>query len=246
MSKGRAEPAGASPERLTIGARRYGAASVRGLPFANLLTRKEQRELARIAETVTYARRQSIFKEGDRADYLFVIEQGVVRVSRDLMEGERHVLAFFRPGDLLGLAEEGRYINSAYTLTAVTLRRMHLRSLHELLLSDSQLQLRFLLKAAHELRMAQRQLIVLTRKPPHQRLATFLLNFMNHREYFSAVENSVYLPMTRDDIADYLAIRPETLARAFARLERDGVIARFSPREIRIRNLSELIHLGTV
>jgi Mn-dependent DtxR family transcriptional regulator len=46
--------------------------------------------------------------------------------------------------------------------------------------------------------------------------------------------------MTRQDIADYLALTPETVTRGLAKLQRDGIIKMRRPREI------ELLEPGTI
>ena len=65
------------------------------------------------------------------------------------------------PGDLFGIAEDGRYVNSAESLTTAAIFRFPLERLRHLLLSEPLLQLHMLTKVAHELRNAQRQIIVL-------------------------------------------------------------------------------------
>ncbi len=57
-----------------------------------------------------------------------------------------------------------------------------------------------------------------------QRIARFLLDMRTRLCMASEVEYELTLPMSREDIANYLAITPETLSRLFAKLERNGLI----------------------
>jgi CRP-like cAMP-binding protein len=50
--------------------------------------------------------------------------------------------------------------------------------------------------------------------------------------------------MNRLDIADYLGTSTETVTRAFARLERDGLVSRLSPRSLRVDDLVGLTRLS--
>lgn len=50
-----------------------------------------------------------------------------------------------------------------------------------MLLREPQLQLHLVLKAAHELRAAQRQIIVLGQQDAYRRLASFLVEFSRHQ-----------------------------------------------------------------
>jgi Mn-dependent DtxR family transcriptional regulator len=49
--------------------------------------------------------------------------------------------------------------------------------------------------------------------------------------------------MSRFDIADYLGTSPESVARAFAKLERDGFLRRASPRSVQFLNADGLARL---
>ena len=88
---------------------------------------------------------------------------GVVRVYHTLRNGERQILAFHWPGDLFGLAEHGKYVNSADTIAPSRVYRFPVSKLERFLLKNSNIQDAFLVKAVHDLRNTQRQLIVMGR-----------------------------------------------------------------------------------
>lgn len=112
-----------------------------------------------------------------------------------------------------------------------------MRELRLLLVKDAQLQLLFLTKAAHELRKAQRQMIVLGQYDPRRRLSSFLMEFLSRNEYYDPDTSIVSLPMSRRHIADYLALTQESVSRALAKMEADGLIRRLTPRIIRLEDL---------
>jgi CRP-like cAMP-binding protein len=155
-----------------------------------------------------------------------------VRLSEHLPNGDRQVLSFMWPGDLFGIAEDGRYVNSAESLTTAAIFRFPLERLRHLLLSEPLLRLHMLTKVAHELRKAQRQIIVLGQFNNAKRLASFLLDCRQHLDLFESRTRRLLLPMSRFDIADYLGTSPESIARAFATLERGGFLRRTSPRSV--------------
>jgi len=240
-SPARTPPKGRRPKII---AREVCAPTLRRPLLDNLLSPTEQAELARIATVLTYqASGITIFSEGEDAHFLYLVDDGVVRLSRHLPDGARQVLSFMWPGDLLGLAETGRYVNSAETITPATLFRFPLDRLQSLLLSQPLLQLHLLIKAAHELRNAQRQVIILGQMSNVRRLASFLLDCRQHLELFDSKTQMLRLPMSRFDIADYLGTSPESLARTFARLEQDGFVERVSPRSVRLCDADALTRL---
>ncbi len=225
----------AKGRRPTIIATEFCAADRRRPLLENLLSPAEQAELADIATILTYqAGGVVIFTEGEDAHFLYLIDEGVIRICRHLPDGARQVLGFMWPGDMLGLMEAGRYVNAAETLTPATVFRLPLDRLERLLLSEPPLQLHMLTKAAHELRRAQRQLIVLGQLNNTKRLASFLLDSRQHVSFFDSATGRLRLPMSRFDIADYLGTSPESVARAFAALERGGLVRRTSPRMVQL------------
>jgi len=211
----------------------------------NLLTPSEQAELARIATVLEYrASNTTIFSEDEDAHFIYVIDKGIVRITRHSEQGDRQVMAFLWPGDLFGLAESGHYVNTAETLTPATLFRFPLQRLQNLMQHETQLQLHLLVKAAHALRAAQRQIIVLGRQDSNSRIASFLLDLSHHVAFHDNAPTNLRLPMSRVDIADYLGISSETVTRALSKLEQDGLITRLSPRSLRIDDLVGLTNLA--
>jgi CRP/FNR family transcriptional regulator len=69
-----------------------------------------------------------------------------------------------------------------------------------------------------------RQLMFAEGTSATQRIANFLLDMRSRLRMAGEVDYELTLPMSRDDIANYLGITPETLSRLFAKLERNGLI----------------------
>jgi CRP-like cAMP-binding protein len=199
------------------------------------LSPEDRAELVHLAQIITYKAAGSlIYAQGDTATHSFLLADGLVRISHTLADGERQIVAFHWPGDLLGLAPEGRYINAAETIGPARLYRFQRQELAAFLLQNPRIQNGFLVKATHDLRALQRQLIVLGRYDISRRLAVFLLDCAAHPSYFNAADAILTLPMSRDDIADYLGTSAETITRSLARLESEGQIERLTARRLKL------------
>ena len=209
-------------------------------PIANLLSAKQAQALMEIAELADYPRDRVLYAQGSSATDLYSIAKGCVRVCRTDPEGARQILAFMWPGDLTGLAENGRYVNTAEMVQTTRLFRFPLSDLMSLLARDPALELQLLMKTAHELRRAQRMMTVLGQHKTDRRLAAFLLDLAQGGHDFDRCKHEIRLSMNRFDIADYLGSSPETVARAFASLEEAGIVTRVSPRILRIPDLAAL------
>ena len=206
-----------------------------------LLSRGQQAKFRAIATILDYQRGGStVFTEGEDAHFIHSVISGVVRISRYSDSGRRQVLALMLPGDLFGFPEGGRYVNSAITASSVSLYRVPWQKLRELLLHEPEMHLNMLIRVAFDLREAQRRIMMLGQQNISQRLASFLIDFAQHPDFYDERKHRLALPLTRFDLGDYLGSAPETVARAFAKLERLGVIRRISPRLIEIPSLEGL------
>lgn len=204
-------------------------------PYLSLST-TEKTDLGRIAELIEYKTAGSqVFSQGQSAGFLYLLADGIVQASRTLNQGERQILAFFWPGDLFGLAENGAYVNSAQAVTPCTVYRFPVRRLEKFLLENPNIQQGFFIKAIHDLRSAERRLIALGRFNVPRRLALFLLDCSGHEPYFDSMSNILTLPMTRYDIADYLGASAESVTRAFAQLEHSNLLRRLTARNLELR-----------
>ena len=93
---------------------------------------------------------------------------------------------------------------------------------------------------AGDLERTQNHLLLLGRKNAQERVATFLLEMAVR----NASEGLVELPMSRQDIADYLGLTIETVSRTLTQLEDDAAIEIPTSRRIVLRNKSALRRLN--
>ena len=206
------------------------APPLRAVPFlktpidsdAVMLTDRQREELARIGLRQRLPARMTIYRAEAAADWVFAVVEGAVKCYRELPSGKRVVGAFLFARDLFGLAENGRYMNTAQSITPVTLYRLPMTDLTVLLKHDANLQFKFLSKVTHELREAQRRAILMGRRDAAGRLAMFLAA-MSDRDPAAAADG-VALPMTRSDIAGFLGLSLESVSRASAELERRRLV----------------------
>ena len=208
------------------------APSFRAVPFLKTaaetrmiqLTERQREELLQIGTRVRLPPRKVVYHEQADADWVFAVLDGTVKCYRDLPSGKRALCAFLFPDDLFGLSEQGKYLNTAQAITQVTLFRLSLSQLTQLLRQDADLQFQFLAKVTHELRESQRRAILLNRRDAAGRLAMFL-GLISHRAGRSVGrEWEIPLPMSRTDIAGFLGLSLESVSRAAAELEHRGFV----------------------
>jgi len=232
-----------------------GELTIRAIPFekltaagvaTQLLTERHRQNLTGLATSLSVPRRTIFYREDTPAEWVFMIAKGVVKSYRDLPSGKRHIAAFLFPGDVFGLAENGQFINTTQAITRVTVYRIPVDALKDLLLRDADLQFRFLCKVTHQLREAQRHTISVTRHTAVGKFAMFLKMLERDEHWRSEPSGrALQVPMTRADIADYLGLSPEAVSRTTSRLVRRGIVAFPDRHRVRILNPVELDRLAT-
>ena len=176
------------------------------------------------AETVTMARDEALFYEGDEARTVFRVVEGMVRISILLPDGRRHIVDFLQAGDIVGLTAGDTHTHSAEAVTPVTLSRMSRNRLEAAMDQRPALARKLLGMMQADLVAAHERLLLLGRKSVTERLASFLLILRDRQPADDVVPRQVPLPMGRMDIADYLGLTIETVSRTFTKLRSAGLI----------------------
>ena len=190
-------------------------------PHLGDLTLRDQAALAAISTVIRSRANADLIRRGDPAEAIYNLVEGVACVYRDRPMGRRRVLGFLFPGDLCGLARQGTHINSIRTITPATFFRIPVTSLTSLLLKDAKLQLHFLCKATQGVRESQRHIMMLARRRPSDRLATFL----SMLDDVQGRTGTVVLPMTIEDAGDWLDLPTRAVVHALHVLQTRQIIS---------------------
>jgi CRP/FNR family transcriptional regulator len=199
--------------------------------------------LEELAQQVTVPARTTMFLQGEEADAVYNITRGVVRLYKLLPDGRRQIVGFALPGDFLGLAMGERHPFSADAIEDVIACRFARSAFSALLDAKPHLLRRLHEFATHELTLAQDQMMLLGRRTAEERLVMFLLGMRDRWAKVGPLSVTVRLPMTRQDIADFLGLTIETVSRTFTKLARDKVIL-IVPDGVRLMRMDRLAALA--
>jgi CRP/FNR family transcriptional regulator len=173
--------------------------------------------------TLKLAPGQTLFHEGDPATRVFTLTRGTLKLYKLLADGRRQVMGFLHPGDFLGISVDDEHAFSAEALEDSQLCWFPRNRFDDFIDDHSAMERELYRKAAHELAVAQQQLVLLGRKTATERIASFLLDLLD-RDESAPNPRLVRLRMSRSDIADYLGLTKETVSRVISAMKRDRVI----------------------
>ena len=193
-----------------------------------------------VGATIYYPRRMQIVHEDQVADRLYRILNGAVCTYKILSDGRRQISSFYLPGDVFGLESSGEHTLGAEAITNVKLLIIKKSALTELTKQRAATINELLQLTARELARAQERLLLLSSKSAQERIVGFLFE-MSRRTPLA--EDCVDLPMSRQDIADYLGLTIETVSRTLWALQTSGAIEIASRKRIALRDRSRLMRL---
>ena len=198
-----------------------------------------EQQMQLMGATMSYSRNAEIFGENEPADYLYKVVSGTVRTYKILSDGRRQIGGFYLPGDIFGLefADEHRF--SAEAITDAKVLVIKRSALAALAGRDAAVARELFALTGRELRRVQDRILLLV-KSAQERVASFLLEMAERAPAGNAIE----LPMSRQDIADYLGLTIETVSRTLTSLESAAAIKVLTSRRIVLRNRSALNRLN--
>ena len=186
-----------------------------------------------------FARNSEIYGENEPADYLYKVVSGTVRTYKVLVDGRRQIGGFHLPGDMFGFESGDEHTFSAEAITDCKILVIKRSAVIALAARDNDVAQQMWALTARELQRVQDHIMVLI-KSAQERVASFLLEMAERAAGGGAVE----LPMSRQDIADYLGLTIETVSRTLTQLEKTAAIELPTSRRIVLRNRSALSRLN--
>ena len=99
-------------------------------------------------------------------------------------------------------------------------------------------------QTSYELTLAQDRMMILGKLNATEKVISFLNNISNQRKRIGWPNNPISLPMTRQDIADYLGLTIETVSREMKKLKDEKIIKILSTKQFYINDFEKLHNLN--
>lgn len=219
-----------------------GTTCVSRVPIFGRLDAAQQAAVAGFARPVHVARGDLLHAAGDELGRLFVVHSGRVKLVHVWPDGREHLIRVVEPGDYVGeraflTGERTDY--HAQALSDAQLCVFAHADLERLVATYPGIALALVHSLSDRAAEAERR-VALTGVAVDARLARYLLDLADP----GGSDPVVRLPLSKRDVAAYLGTTPESLSRALARLQREGVIA-VDGRRIALSDVDRLADWGT-
>lgn len=188
-----------------------------------------------------------LFRAGEPLSAIYVARDGAFKTVTGDADGVEQVLGFHLPGELIGLDAlgSGAHRCDGVALTTSNVCEVPYEQLAHVASQLPSLQQRLLRVIGQSVDRDQDHLEMLGRRSAGERIAQFLHSLAERYRHLGHAAAQFKLPMSREDIANYLGLALETVSRGFSRLQDDGVIA-VTGRRVEILDVAELHRLAHV
>lgn len=192
---------------------------------------------------------QEIVAAGETTDFLGSVVEGVVSLSKTMPDGRRQMVGLLLPSDFVGRPMRPVAPYDATAVTPVTLCLFGRSRFERLLKESPALESRLLEMTLDELDAARDWMLLLGRKSARERIATFLVIVARRAATAGETEAGdgfrFELPLTREQMADYLGLTIETVSRQITILRKERVVEFTESRRCHVPDFRKLLdHAG--
>jgi CRP/FNR family transcriptional regulator len=187
---------------------------------------------------------QNVVWSGDRMDFVASVVSGIASMTQTMEDGRRQMVGLLLPSDFVG--RPGRAV-APYDVTATTdlvmccFRR---KPFEDMMATTPHVAQRLLEMTLDELDAAREWMLLLGRKTAREKIASLLAILARRDTGLKAKAAkgpiSFDLPLTREEMADYLGLTLETVSRQMNALKRDGVVELAERRRIIVPDFDRL------
>lgn len=174
------------------------------------------------------------------------ILRGVVKLTRVLPDGRQQIVGLQFAPDFLGRPFARESSLNAEAATDLEICTVSKPALERIVGKNPDLERRLHDQALAELDDARDWMLTLGRKTAKEKVASFLHFLAMHLDPDAADAVEFDIPLTRQDIADFLGLTIETVSRQITRLRQEGVISVVDNRRVTISDMAKLSEVASI
>ncbi len=199
------------------------------------LTAPEMVQFNAMSHTKHFSAGQLIRLEGEPVSFYANVISGAAKTIKSTHDGRQQIVGLILPGDFIDRVFVEHAPCSVEAMSDMELCAYPRGRFEAIVKKDPDLEHRLLTLALDDLDQAEEWMLLLGRKTAREKVASFLLLLARRSHHFScphlvserqafAGPLTIHIPMTRNNMADYLGLTTETVCRQMTSLRKDGVI----------------------
>ena len=202
--------------------------------------------LSRDFKLIKFKKKESVFLEGNPANWLYFIESGVIKNFKTSEKGKEMVTGLCSSGQFLGqislLANNGSYIESATVIEDAEVYEIPKLAFTTLMTGNKEIANKFVHLISNELVGIKEQLLNFAYSSVRQRLANALLDIHEKGILTNKVDGAIAI--SREDLAGIIGTAVETAIRMLTEFKEEGFITIDSTSKIVVSDKKLLQHIA--
>lgn len=211
-----------------------------------LLSNLNDDEIEKISEGVVvkpYKKGEIIFRTGDKADKLYIICSGKMKIYKDLTDGREQILYIYSAGDFIGgfnLLKKDEYKFNGVALEDTIVSTLSKAQFDEIVLKNPTIPLKILEKAYDRIIWAEDLVERLSSNNIDSRVASLLLKLI--QDFGSDTKEGMMLNLSinREEMGSFAGVSRETMTRKLNRFKEMGYIDFIGNKKILIKDVEVL------
>ena len=197
------------------------------VPIFKTLDGEQMLKIACKIEHKEFKKNEIIFNEEDKGSTLYFINEGQIKLYKFTRDGKEQILYILSNGDFFGelnLLKKSTYNFSAKALTDCKVCTLQENEFKEMIKENPSIAINLLEEVTERLTETEKLVQSLATNDVDARLAYLLLNFSERYGKNNGQNVEFTLPITREDMANFIGVTRETISRKLRRLEDDKLI----------------------
>ena len=203
---------------------------------------EEMTRIATHARSLRKARGEFIYIAGDRADSVYILKQGRMKLSVLAESGKEIAIDIIQPGEIFGefaLVDESLRSNMAQALDDVLMWVFAKQEFTKLLTTQPKLALSYIKLVGDRRRRMEKKLSDITSKAVSARICELLHELSTSSAEIGSIATDYLVPLTHHDVASLIGAARQTTTTVLNDLERRSIIE-LGRGWIRVKRLKEL------
>jgi len=199
------------------------------------------------ATSLKLRQRQRIALAPAQDDLLFAVQSGIMVARAEMAHSDARFLGLYFPGDVIAPAAVPCFSERALTAAVPSdVLRFKSKALARAMSEDADLLMAYERQRDRQLARTSVHASALATLEGPQRLAAFLIEMALELGIPSGPTVAIELPISRTEIAQYLALNADTLSRLMSRFKADGYISQKSRHQITLRDWRAIADLCSI
>jgi CRP/FNR family transcriptional regulator len=206
------------------------------------LESEEMTRIATHARSLRKTRGEFIYIAGDRADFVYILKRGRVKLSVLAETGREIAIDIIQPGEIFGefaLVDESLRSNMVQALDDVLMWVFSKHDFTKLLTTQPKLALSYIKLVGDRRRRMEKKLSDITSKAVSARICELLHELSTSSAEVENIARDYLVPLTHHDVASLIGAARQTTTTVLNDLERRGIIE-LGRGWIRVKRLKQL------